>query len=83
MATAEQQKTVCDDLNSEIMLAENKVFELKEKYRNEKSKLQALCEHVYMREDDGDYHRKGYLYICENCQFVTRKKPEVFKLSPW
>lgn len=75
------QARVCDDLFEKIKQAEDHVYELKEVYRHERMKLQKLCQHSFYRDDDGDYHSCKYFYICEKCQYVSRTKPEKFKLS--
>jgi hypothetical protein len=36
------------------------------------------CKHVFMLEDDGDYHKKTYYYICKKCDYVTQMKPVYF-----
>jgi len=83
MSTAEEQSKICHGIMEQIQKVEEELFELKEQHRKEKIKLQKLCDHIFMREDDSDYHSRGHLYICEKCQLVTREKQKVFKLSPF
>lgn len=33
------------------------------------------CKHVFVMEDDGDYHNRSYYYVCKHCEYVTRMKP--------
>jgi hypothetical protein len=37
----------------------------------EKKKLQNICQHKFIKESDGDYHKPGYYYTCKKCDYFT------------
>ena len=37
--------------------------------------LQDTCQHEFIKEPDGDYHKPGYYYICKKCDYFTMYNP--------
>jgi chromosome segregation ATPase len=55
-----------------ISYHENKIDELRKQLDDKKQQLKHICINVYKchdyrKEDDGDYHRRRYHYICNRC----------------
>lgn len=60
------------DIWSSITHHENELRELRKKLDEKKAEMKQLCihhykTHDYRKEDDGDYHRHRYHYICNRC----------------
>ena len=74
------------DLELKVKLMKEQVDDYKEiitlleqELRKEIAKLQKICTHDYVAEDNGDYHRSSYCYRCAKCDLVTNIKPMVFR----
>jgi septal ring factor EnvC (AmiA/AmiB activator) len=58
-----------------------RIGELQRQLAEEREKLErarARCEHQWVREDNGDYHRPGYYYVCRVCKEVTTQRPKSY-----
>jgi hypothetical protein len=58
-------------LKSQLQAARSMIEQLEKELEEEKKQ----CKHNFYVEDDGDYHRKSYYYICTHCNYTTRMKP--------
>lgn len=66
-----------DVLYIQLKEAQSDVDYLTEQINIEKLKIQQQCKHEKFRtEDDGDYHRWTYYYVCEACGYETKNKPK-------
>jgi hypothetical protein len=46
------------------------------KYEHAKRLLRNTCSHAtYKVVSDHDYHKPGYLYVCETCALIMTKRP--------
>lgn len=58
-------------LTQQLQQQEQAMIETKQKLKVAIERLQNACIHDFYREDDGDYHRPTYYYVCRICQYVT------------
>lgn len=62
--------SIIRSINNEISYYSNIINDLKYKLKAETLDLKSICKHDYVKNDDGDYHRKSYYYICTKCSNV-------------
>jgi hypothetical protein len=58
-------------LKNQLQAARMMVEQIEQELEKEKKH----CKHAFYVEDDGDYHRRSYYYICMHCDYTTRMKP--------
>lgn len=63
-------------IKHELYLAKCQVRNLEEKLRKEQEELQKICEHDFIAEENGDYHKFGYYYTCRRCDYFTHIRPK-------
>lgn len=68
----EKIQSEIQDIWKSISHHENTIKELRNKLNEKKTEMKNLCvnhykSHDYRKEDDGDYHRRRYHYICNRC----------------
>ena len=49
---------------------------MQKELEKETKSLQNVCQHEFIRESDGDYHKPGYYYTCKKCDYFTRYNPK-------
>jgi hypothetical protein len=69
-------KTLKDEMHRLNHLYKSKQYQ----YKIELEKLQQICQHEFIRESDGDYHKPGFYYTCKKCDYFTRYTPNTFTL---
>lgn len=67
----EQLQKDMGDIWASIDYHEAQLRSLREALAKKKEEMKVICIHEYRREDDGDYHRPRYYYICSRCGNVT------------
>jgi len=67
-------KAKCDSIYEQLRDAEDHVYRLKEEWKVALEEWQNTCTHEYQREDDGDYHKPRYYYVCKTCQHFKTKQ---------
>lgn len=65
-------KTEYEKAMREVSALENALYEAKWKLERIKEDYQKTCDHDFIKEDDGDYHRPGYYYTCKHCHYFSR-----------
>jgi hypothetical protein len=78
MATQQQIDSV-RDLRKRLYEARDHVRMMEADLKGEEERLQSVCNHDYVAEDNGDYHRPGYYYTCSICNHFTCFKPSKFR----
>lgn len=76
----DNQVTKVKTLKKELLLLKIDYNNKKQELEEETKILQNICEHEFIRESDGDYHKPGYYYTCKKCDYFTRYTPKEFKL---
>lgn len=71
----EEQNKLVKDLKNEVYRLSYLYNQSKCKLKTEIEKLQTMCEHNYIAEPNGDYHKPGYYYVCEKCEHFTMYNP--------
>jgi hypothetical protein len=74
MSFEEQEKRV-KELKKEVYKFNYLHNQSKHKLKIELEKLQKMCIHNYIAEQNGDYHKPGYYYVCEKCDHFTMYNP--------
>jgi predicted phosphohydrolase len=77
----EEQQNLVNKLKGDLQKAKDKVYSMEQDLEDEIMVLQSLCNlhgHQYVAESNHDYHKPGYYYVCENCQYCSLYKPEKF-----
>jgi hypothetical protein len=62
-----------------IAAIEAQIAELQSKLREEIAMFQNTCDHDFVRDDDGDYHRPSYYYVCAKCNALSQGRPKKFR----
>jgi hypothetical protein len=68
----DNQVTKVDMIKKELLLLKMEYNNKKQELEKEIKVLQDICEHEFIRESDGDYHKPGYYYTCKHCDYFTR-----------
>lgn len=76
----DNQVTKVAIIKRELLLLKIEYNNKKEELEQELKILQDICEHEFIRESDGDYHKPGFYYTCKHCDYFTRYKPNTFTL---
>ena len=63
-------------LKTQLGELRTKCREVEDQLNKEVETLQRMCTHNYEAEDDGDYHRPSYYYVCTVCNHFTRNKKQ-------
>lgn len=79
MSSFELQFDKVQHLKKDVRKLKMMYITMKEELDKETTKLQEICQHEYIRESDGDYHKPGYYYTCKRCDYFTRYTPKEFK----
>jgi len=78
--TFEQQEKKVKLLWRSLFEAQEIIKDLEKQIANEKQVLQGLCSpHEYFEDDDGDYHRRRYYYVCAKCGHMRTDRPSSFR----
>jgi hypothetical protein len=66
----EEQLLKVENIKGELFVL-NRQYTVK-KYELEKQMrvLQEVCQHNFIRESDGDYHKPSFYYICKTCNLT-------------
>ena len=65
-----------DELRHDIREVEDYLIKLKKRLDMKVKTLQECCVHrEFFAEDNGDFHRRGYYYVCSECGYLTCSKP--------
>jgi hypothetical protein len=79
---ASDLKTEIIYIKEELQDAEKHVHNLKQTLKDLQHKLEQVCSHdEFIAEDNGDYHKPGYYYICKNCNLCLIRKPQDKKIT--
>ena len=81
MTTVEELTKKLNDLKEKVGIKYAEITFLKRELAETSLLLQSKCEHTFYRERDCDYHKPGYYYICEKCDYMTRFEPKTMKVS--
>ena len=81
MSSFELQFDKVQHLKKDVRRLKMMYITMKQELDKETIKLQETCQHEYMRESDGDYHKPGYYYTCKRCDYFTRYTPKEFNLN--
>jgi len=78
----DNQIKLVKDLKEKMYNNKILIKELENKIEIEEKKLQNLCtDHDFIAEDNNDYHRSGYYYICSKCNYMTTCKPFKYRMK--
>lgn len=72
MSSFDNQVTKVNIIKKELLLLKIEYNNKKQELEKETKILQDSCEHEFIRESDGDYHKPGYFYTCKKCDYFTR-----------
>jgi hypothetical protein len=71
-----------------VKFLEGEIFEIQSNLNSKKKELEvaeinlrAICKHDYYAEDNGDYHKPGWYYVCSICKHWTNYRPEKFRFN--
>lgn len=65
-----------EKLKEEIRSAEENLMKLRKILTTKVAQLQSICTHdEFTAEDNGDYHKSGYYYVCTECNILYCSKP--------
>lgn len=71
----EQCKQAVNDICSDIRSLTRQLALKQSLLREARERLQQTCNHTFIRESDGDYHKPRFYYICSECQYTVDKLP--------
>jgi len=66
-------------LEKEVNELSIKIEEKKKALNIAERNLQSVCEHNYYAEDNGDYHKPGWYYVCSICKHWTSHRPKNYQ----
>lgn len=66
-------------LEEEIIKIQSNLKNKKKELELAENNLRSICEHDYYAEDNGDYHKPGWYYICSICKHWTNYRPDKFR----
>lgn len=75
MSSFYEQEQIVKRLKSEFYNLNLKRNQVKIRLQEEMEILQKMCEHEYVAESNGDYHKPGYDYTCKKCDHFTMYNP--------
>lgn len=65
-----------EELKEKIRNTETELQMLKTKLEKATKNLQDICTHdEFTAVDNGDYHKSGWYYTCNDCGYFTCRKP--------
>lgn len=68
-------------LKKEVKRLKMMYIAMREELEKETKVLQEECQHEFIKESDGDYHKSGYYYTCKKCDYFTMYTPKEFNLN--
>lgn len=67
---------------------EKEILEIKSNLLNKEKDLEvaelnlrSICKHDYIAEDNGDYHKPGWYYVCCICKDSINYRPDKFRFK--
>lgn len=76
MSTYDIQFDKVQELKKNVVKLRMMYISTKHELEKETKMLQDICQHEFIRESDGDYHKPGYYYTCKKCDYFTRYNPK-------
>jgi hypothetical protein len=70
---------IVKELEDDIITLNNTIESKKKTLKIASAKLENICDHNFIAEDNGDYHKSGYYYTCSVCKYWTNIRPEKYK----
>lgn len=75
MSSFEVQFDKVQELKKNVIKLRMMYISIQKELEKETKILQENCQHEFIRESDGDYHKPGYYYVCKNCDYFTMYNP--------
>lgn len=75
MSTYDIQFDKVQELKKNVVKLRLMYISTKNELEKETKMLQDICQHEFIRESDGDYHKPGYYYTCKKCDYFTMYNP--------
>ena len=70
-----------DALRRKVFEMQRNLEDLRTCLKDEEKMLQDMCSHDdFWAEENGDYHRPGYYYICKCCRYLTQYRPQSYTI---
>lgn len=63
-------KNIKKEIYNHLVILSN----LEKKLKDEQKTLKSICNHDYIRENDGDYHKLTYYLVCSKCSYSKKTK---------
>lgn len=67
------------ELENDIEALHNIIGNKKNELKKAIVKLENICDHQFIAENNGDYHKPGYYYTCSICKYWTNRIPQNYK----
>jgi hypothetical protein len=68
-------------LEEEVMELESNLKSKKKELEVAEINLRSICTHDYYAEDNGDYHKPGWYYVCSICNHWTNYCPDKVRFN--
>lgn len=76
MSSFELQFEKVQELKKNVAKLRMMYISTQKELEKETKSLQNICQHEFIKESDGDYHKPGYYYTCKRCDYFTRYNPK-------
>lgn len=70
----EQQLSKVQDIKRELFVLNRQYTVGKYELDKQMKVLQEICQHDFLRESDGDYHKPTFYYICKTCNLTKSQE---------
>lgn len=75
MSSFDLQFDKVQQLKKDVARVRMMYISLQKEFEKETKVLQEICNHEFIKESDGDYHKPGYYYTCKKCDYFTMYNP--------